>query len=99
MGRSTPCSPLDRQFDGRIMTPGQVRTAYRRSTSDLAGAAVLGRDDQTYPPRPPHAHGQTRSVTLPRFRTELTSGAIEVQGSIPFLFSAWGIRTPRSPGS
>jgi len=42
-------------------------------------------------------HGHTRSVTFP-VKAELTAGAIEVQGSIPVLFSKWGIPNPSFTG-
>ena len=42
-------------------------------------------------------HGQTRSVTFP-LKAEFTASTIEVQGSIPVLFSKWGIPNPSFTG-
>ena len=42
-------------------------------------------------------HGQTRPVTFP-LKAERTANGIEVQGSIPVLFSKWGIPNPSFTG-
>ncbi len=39
-------------------------------------------------------HGKVAAVTFP-LRAERTSSGLEVQGSIPVLFSRWGIPNPR----
>jgi polyisoprenoid-binding protein YceI len=95
----TDAAQRDAQFDGRIMDVAR----YPDGTFVLTKPISLA-------PLPPAGtiktysatgnltlHGQTRTVTFP-VRTELTSGAIEVQGSIPVLFSRWGIPNPSFTG-
>jgi len=95
----TDSAQRDAQFDGRIMDvarypDGTFALTRPISLAPLPSAGTI----RTYSATGHLTlHGQTRSVTFP-VRTELSSGAIEVQGSIPVLFSAWGIPNPSFTG-
>jgi polyisoprenoid-binding protein YceI len=95
----TDSAQRDSQFDGRIMDVARypdgtfvltkpISLAPLPSTGTIKAYSATG--DLTL-------HGQTRSVTFP-VAAELTSGGIEVQGSIPVLFSKWGIPNPSFTG-
>jgi polyisoprenoid-binding protein YceI len=95
----TDSAQRDAQFDGRIMDvarypDGTFALTKPISLAPLPSAGAI----RTYSATGNLTlHGQTRSVTFP-VKAELTSGAIEVQGSIPVLFSRWGIPNPSFTG-
>jgi polyisoprenoid-binding protein YceI len=88
-------SERDAQFNGRIMDTSAYPTGTLTLTAPIALAPVpAGGVIRSY-----HAtasltlHGQTRTVTF-TLEAEHTAGAIDVSGSIPILFSDWGISNP-----
>jgi polyisoprenoid-binding protein YceI len=95
----TDSAQRDSQFDGRIMDVA----AYPDGTFALTKPIVLAPlpaagTIKTYSATGHFTlHGHTRLVTFP-VRAELTGSAIEVQGSIPVLFSKWGIPNPSFTG-
>jgi polyisoprenoid-binding protein YceI len=95
----TDSAQRDAQFDGRIMDvarypDGTFALTKPISLAPLPSAGTI----RTYSATGNLTlHGQTRSVTFP-VEAELTSGALEVQGSIPVLFSTWGIPNPSFTG-
>ena len=95
----TDSSQRDAQFDGRIM---DVAT-YPDGTFALTRPITLAPLPATGTIKTYTAtgrltlHGQTRPVTFP-LKAERTANGIEVQGSIPVLFSKWGIPNPSFTG-
>ena len=95
----TDSSQRDAQFDGRIM---DVAT-YPDGTFTLTRPITLAPLPATGTIRTYRAtgnltlHGRTRPVTFP-LKAERTANGIEVQGSIPVLFSKWGIPNPSFTG-
>jgi polyisoprenoid-binding protein YceI len=95
----TDSAQRDAQFDGRIM---DVAT-YPDGTFTLTRPITLAPLPATGTIRTYSAtghltlHGQSRPVTFP-LKAERTATAIEVQGSIPVLFSKWGIPNPSFTG-
>jgi autotransporter translocation and assembly factor TamB len=67
---------------------GQSHTAVGRSSSVSGSMTIKGSTVKT----------ARFTVKMATIRTELTPGAIEVQGSIPVLFSTWGIPNPSFTG-
>lgn len=92
-------SERDVQFRGRIMDTA----AYPTGTLTLSKPIPLGALPALGVVRTYEAtadltlHGQTRAVTFP-LSAERTAGHIEVQGSIPILFSRWDIPNPSFTG-
>ncbi|MGH3422882.1 MAG: YceI family protein, partial [Streptosporangiaceae bacterium] len=88
----TDSAQRDSQFDGRIMDvatypDGTFALTKPISLAPLAAAGTI----RTYSATGNLTlHGQTRPVTFP-LKAERTASTIEVQGSIPVLFSKWGI--------
>jgi polyisoprenoid-binding protein YceI len=95
----TDSAQRDAQFDGRIMDVARYPdgTFVLTKPISLAPLPSAGTIKSYSATGNLTLHGQTRSVTFP-VRTELTSGAIEIQGSIPVLFSKWGIPNPSFTG-
>ncbi len=95
----TDSAQRDAQFDGRIMDvarypDGTFALTRPISLTPLPAAGTI----RTYRATGNLTlHGQTRPVTFP-VAAELTSGGIEVQGSIPVVFSKWGIPNPSFTG-
>jgi polyisoprenoid-binding protein YceI len=95
----TDSAQRDSQFDGRIMDVAR----YPDGTFALAKPIVLAPLPAVGTIKTYRAtgnltlHGQTRPVTFP-VKTELTAGGVEVQGSIPVLFSRWDIPNPSFTG-
>jgi polyisoprenoid-binding protein YceI len=92
-------SGRDAQFNGRIMETSTYPTGTLSLTTPIAlGALPAVGVLRTY-----HAaaelslHGHTRKVTFP-LAAERTAAGIEVSGSIPILFSDWGIGNPSFAG-
>ena len=95
----TDSAQRDSQFDGRIMDVATYPDGTFALTTPivLAPLPAVG-TIKTYPATGNLTlHGQTRPVTFP-VKTELTAGGIEVQGSIPVLFSRWDIPNPSFTG-
>ena len=95
----TDSSERDAQFDGRIMDVARYPDGTFALTRPIALAplpatgtvkAYTATGDLTL-------HGQARPVTFP-LKAERTANGIEVQGSIPVLFSKWGIPNPSFTG-
>ena len=95
----THSSERDAQFDGRIMDVARYPDGTFALTRPIALAplpatgtikAYTATGDLTL-------HGQARPVTFP-LKAERTTHGIEVQGSIPVLFSKWGIPNPSFTG-
>jgi polyisoprenoid-binding protein YceI len=92
-------SERDVQFRGRIMDT----TAYPTGTLALTKPITLGTLPaagviKTYTATANLTlHGQTRAVTFP-LSAERTASEIEIQGSIPVLFSKWDIPNPSFTG-
>jgi polyisoprenoid-binding protein YceI len=95
----TDSAQRDAQFDGRIMDVARYPDGTFALTKPISLAPLppAGRIRTYSATGNLTLHGQTRAVTFP-VKTELTSGAIEVQGSIPVLFSKWGIPNPSFTG-
>jgi polyisoprenoid-binding protein YceI len=95
----TDSAQRDSQFDGRIMDVATYPDGTFALTKPIVLAPLPAAGTiKTYSATGNLTlHGQTRSVTFP-VKAELTSSAIEVQGSIPVLFSKWGIPNPSFTG-
>jgi polyisoprenoid-binding protein YceI len=95
----TDSAQRDAQFDGRIMDVARYPDGTFALTGPISLAPLPAAGTiKTYSATGNLTlHGQTRPVTFP-VRTELTAGGIEVQGSIPVLFSKWGIPNPSFTG-
>ena len=95
----TDSAQRDAQFDGRIMDVASFPDGTFALTRPISLAPLPSAGTVKTYSATGHLtlHGQTRSVTFP-VAAELTSGAIEVQGSIPVLFSKWGIPNPSFTG-
>ena len=95
----TDSAQRDAQFDGRIMDvatypDGTFALTRPITLAPLPAAGAI----KTYTATGHLTlHGQTRSVTFP-LKAELSASAIEVQGSIPVLFSKWDIPNPSFTG-
>jgi polyisoprenoid-binding protein YceI len=95
----TDSAQRDAQFDGRIMDvatypDGTFALTKPISLAPLPAAGTI----KTYSATGTLTlHGKTVPVTFP-LRAERTAGTIEVQGSIPVLFSKWGIPNPSFTG-
>jgi len=92
-------SQRNAQFDGRIMDV----SSYPTGTFTLTRPITLGTLPAVGVIKSYSAvgklmlHGHTRSVTF-TLNAERTATTIEVQGSIPVLFSDWGISNPSIGG-
>ncbi len=95
----TDSAQRDSQFDGRIMDVATYPDGTFALTEPIVLAPLPAAGTiKTYSATGDLTlHGHTRSVTFP-VKAELTAGAIEVQGSIPVLFSKWGIPNPSFTG-
>ena len=95
----TDSAQRDSQFDGRIMDVARYPDGTFTLTRPIALAPLPAVGTIKTYSATGHLtlHGQTRSVTFP-VKTELTAGGIEVQGSIPVLFSRWDIPNPSFTG-
>jgi polyisoprenoid-binding protein YceI len=92
-------SERDVQFRGRIMDTAAYPTGTLTLTKPitLGGLPAAGVVKTYTATADLTLHGQTRPVTFP-LSAERTSGQIEVQGSIPVLFSRWDIPNPSFTG-
>lgn len=92
-------SERDVQFRGRIMDTAAYPTGTLTLTKPIAlGTLPAAGVVKTYTATANLTlHGQTRHVTFP-LSAERTSSEIEVQGSIPVLFSRWDIPNPSFTG-
>jgi polyisoprenoid-binding protein YceI len=92
-------SERDVQFRGRIMDTAAYPTGTLTLTKPitLGGLPAAGVVKTYAATADLTLHGQTRPVTFP-LSAERTSGQIEVQGSIPVLFSRWDIPNPSFTG-
>ena len=95
----TDSAQRDSQFDGRIMDVARYPDGTFTLTRPIALAPLPAAGTIRTYSATGHLtlHGQTRPVTFP-VKTELTAGGIEVQGSIPVLFSRWDIPNPSFTG-
>ncbi len=95
----TDSAQRDSQFDGRIMDVATYPDGTFALTRPIALAPLPAAGTIKTYSATGHLtlHGQTRSVTFP-LKAERTANAIEVQGSIPVLFSKWGIPNPSFTG-
>jgi polyisoprenoid-binding protein YceI len=95
----TDSAQRDSQFDGRIMDVATYPDGTFALTKPIVLAPLPAAGTiKTYSATGDLTlHGHTRSVTFP-VKAELTASAIEVQGSIPVLFSKWGIPNPSFTG-
>ena len=95
----TDSAQRDSQFDGRIMDVARYPDGTFALTKPIALAPVPAVGTiKTYSATGNFTlHGQTRPVTFP-LKAEWTSGGLEVQGSIPVLFSRWDIPNPSFTG-
>ncbi len=95
----TDSSQRDAQFDGRIMDVASYPTGTFALTKpiDLAPVPAVGTIKSYTATGNLTLHGQTRPVTFP-LQAERTASGIEVQGSIPVLFSRWDIPNPSFTG-
>ncbi len=95
----TDSAQRDAQFDGRIMDVA----AYPAGTFALTRPITLAPLPAVGTIRTYQAtgtltlHGKAVAVTFP-LRAERTAAGIDVQGSIPVLFSRWGIPNPSFTG-
>jgi polyisoprenoid-binding protein YceI len=95
----TDSAQRDAQFDGRIMNvatypDGTFTLTKPISLTPLPAAGTI----KTYSATGTLTlHGKTVPVTFP-VKAELSASSIEVQGSIPVLFSKWGIPNPSFTG-
>ena len=96
---NTDSAQRDSQFDGRIMDVATYPTGTFVLTKPISLAPLPSAGTiKTYTATGNlRLHGQTRSVTFP-LKAEFTASTIEVQGSIPVLFSKWGIPNPSFTG-
>jgi polyisoprenoid-binding protein YceI len=92
-------SERDVQFRGRIMDTSVYPTGTLALTKPIAlGALPAVGVIKTYTATADLTlHGQTRAVTFP-LSAERTASEIEIQGSIPVLFSKWDIPNPSFTG-
>jgi polyisoprenoid-binding protein YceI len=95
----TDSAQRDSQFDGRIMDVATYPDGTFVLTKPIALAPLPAPGTIKTYSATGHLtlHGQTRLVTFP-LKAERTGSAIEVQGSIPVLFSKWGIPNPSFTG-
>lgn len=95
----TDSAQRDAQFDGRIMDVATYPTGTFALTKPISLAPVPAAGTiRTYTAAGQLTlHGKSVPVTFP-LKAERTSGGIEVQGSIPVLFSKWGIPNPSFTG-
>jgi polyisoprenoid-binding protein YceI len=95
----TDSAQRDAQFDGRIMDVATYPTGTFALTKPISLAPVPAAGTiRTYTATGQLTlHGRSVPVTFP-LKAERTSGGIEVQGSIPVLFSTWGIPNPSFTG-
>ena len=95
----TDSSQRDAQFDGRIMDVATYPDGTFALTRPIALAPLPATGTiKTYTATGRLTlHGRTRPVTFP-LKAERTANGIEVQGSIPVLFSKWGIPNPSFTG-
>jgi polyisoprenoid-binding protein YceI len=92
-------SQRNAQFDGRIMDVSSYPTGTFTLTKPIAlGALPAAGVIKSYSATGNLTlHGHVRSVTF-TLNAERTATTIEVQGSIPVLFSNWGISNPSIGG-
>jgi polyisoprenoid-binding protein YceI len=92
-------SQRNAQFDGRIMDVASYPTGTFALTKPISLGTVpaVGKIKSYTATGNLTLHGQTRSVTF-TLNAERTASTIEVQGSIPVLFSNWGISNPSIGG-
>jgi polyisoprenoid-binding protein YceI len=95
----TDSAQRDAQFDGRIMDVATYPTGTFALTKpiDLAPAPAAGTIKTYAATGKLTLHGRGVLVTFP-LKAERTPAGIEVQGSIPVLFSKWGIPNPSFTG-
>ncbi len=95
----TDSSERDAQFDGRIMDVARYPDGTFALVKPIALAPLPATGTiKTYSATGNLTlHGQTRPVTFP-LKAERTADGIEVQGSIPVVFSKWGIPNPSFTG-
>jgi polyisoprenoid-binding protein YceI len=95
----TDSAQRDAQFDGRIMDVARYPAGTFALTRPITLAPLPAAGTVRTYRATGHLtlHGQTRPVTFP-LKAERTGNAIEVQGSIPVLFSRWGIPDPSFTG-
>ncbi len=95
----TDSAQRDAQFDGRIMDvaayPAGTFTLTRPIT--LAPLPAVGAIKTYQATGTLTLHGKAVVVTFP-LKAERTAAGIDVQGSIPVLFSRWGIPNPSFTG-
>jgi polyisoprenoid-binding protein YceI len=92
-------SQRNAQFDGRIMDVAAYPTGTFTLTKPIALGAVppVGTIKSYTATGNLTLHGHTRAVTF-TLNAERSAGKIDVQGSIPVLFSDWGISNPSIAG-
>jgi polyisoprenoid-binding protein YceI len=92
-------SQRNAQFDGRIMDVSSYPTGTFTLTKPIALGTLpaVGVIKSYSATGNLTLHGHTRSVTF-TLNAERTATTIEVQGSIPVLFSDWGISNPSIGG-
>ena len=95
----TDSAQRDAQFDGRIMDVASYPTGTFALTRPISLAPVPAAGTiRTYTASGKLTlHGRSVPVTFP-LQAERTATGIEVQGSIPVLFSKWGIPNPSFTG-
>ncbi len=95
----TDSAQRDAQFDGRIMDVATYPTSTFVLTKpiSLAPAPAAGKVRTYTATGRLTLHGRGVPVTFP-LKAERTPAGIEVQGSIPVLFSKWGIPNPSFTG-
>lgn len=95
----TDSAQRDAQFDGRIMDVARYPTGTFALTKpiNLAPVPAAGTIKTYSATGQLTLHGKSVPVTFP-LKAERTSSGIEVQGSIPVLFSKWGIPNPSFTG-
>ena len=92
-------SQRNAQFDGRIMDVASYPTGTFTLTKPIALGTLpaVGVIKSYSATGNLTLHGHTRSVTF-TLNAERTATTIEIQGSIPVLFSDWGISNPSIGG-
>jgi polyisoprenoid-binding protein YceI len=95
----TDSAQRDAQFDGRIMDVATYPTGTFKLTKPISLAPVLAVGTiRTYRATGDLTlHGHSVPVTFP-LKAERTASGIDVQGSIPVLFSKWDIPNPSFTG-
>jgi polyisoprenoid-binding protein YceI len=95
----TDSAQRDSQFDGRIMDVATYPTGAFALTKPISLAPLPPAGTIRTYRATGHLtlHGKTVPVTFP-LKAERTASTIEVQGSIPVLFSKWGIPNPSFTG-